>query len=77
MLSRQDYHVVIRPNSKHLPEVAKGYGGIGLESEVSVVVRRRQVTALAATERQRKCGFKPNMQRPTCVKHAHWKQNQH
>lgn len=55
-LSQQAYHVVIRPNSKHLPEVAKGYRGIGLESEVSVVVRRRQITAFAATQRQRRGG---------------------
>lgn len=53
MLSKQEYHVVIRPDAKHLPEVAKGDRGICLEPEVSIVVRWCQVAALTVSKRQR------------------------
>lgn len=52
MLTKQDYHVVIRPDAKHLPEVAEGHWCVRLEPEVSIVVSWCQVTALTASERQ-------------------------
>lgn len=63
MPSKQEYHVVIRSDAKHLPEVAKGHWGIRLESEVSIVVGWCQVTALTARQRQRKQRIKPNTKR--------------
>lgn len=52
MPSKQEYHVVIRPDAKHLSEVAEGNWGICLESEVSIVVGWCQVTALTASQTQ-------------------------
>lgn len=51
MLSKQEYHVVIRADAKHLPEVAKGDWGVGLEPEVSIVVSWRQVTPLTVRKK--------------------------
>lgn len=48
MLSKQEYHVVVRPDAKHFPEVAEGHWGVRLEPEVSIVVGWCQVTALTA-----------------------------
>lgn len=45
---RQEYHVVIGPDAKHLSEVTKGDWSVCFEPEVSVVVARCQVTAFAA-----------------------------
>lgn len=53
MLSNQEYHVVIRPDAKHLPEVAEGHRSICLEPEVSIVVSWCQVTALTASKRHK------------------------
>lgn len=61
MLSKQEYHIVIGPDAKHLPKVAKGNRGIRLESEVSIVVGWCQVTALTASQRQRRQRIKPNI----------------
>lgn len=51
MLSKQEYHIVIRADTKHLPEVAKGNWGISLKSEVSIVVSWCQVTALTVNDK--------------------------
>lgn len=46
--SKKNYHIVIRTDSKQLPEVTKGDGGVGLKPEVSIVVSWGQVAALTA-----------------------------
>ena len=43
--TKEEYHVVIWANAVHVPEVAKGDGGIGLKTEVHVVVSRCQIGA--------------------------------
>ncbi len=60
MLSKQEYHVVIRPDAKHLPEVAEGDWGVRLEPEVSIVVCWCQVTALTVRKRQRRERITPH-----------------
>lgn len=52
MLSEQEYHVVIRPDAKHLPEVAESDGGICLEPEVSIVMSWCQVTPFTENSNQ-------------------------
>lgn len=49
----QTYHVIIRTDAKHLPEVAEGHWGISLKSEVSIVVSGRQIAALTFRQKQR------------------------
>lgn len=43
--------VVIRPNAKEFSEVTKGDRSVGLKAEVTVVVGRRQVTALTENKK--------------------------
>ena len=42
------YHVVIRPDAKHLSEVAKGDRRVCFEPKISIMVSWSQVTALTA-----------------------------
>lgn len=44
------YQVIVRPDPKELPEVAKGDGCIGLKPEVLEVVGRGEVAAFTAEE---------------------------
>lgn len=52
MLSKQEYHVVVRPDAKHFPEVAKGDRCIRLEPEVSIMVGWCQVAPLTAGKKK-------------------------
>lgn len=49
-----EYHVVIRPDAEHLPEVAKGDWSVCLKPEVSIVVGWCQVTAFTVIKKQRR-----------------------
>lgn len=53
MLSKQEYHVVVRPDAKHFPEVAKGDRCIRLEPEVSIMVGWCQVAPLTAGKKKK------------------------
>lgn len=73
MLSKQEYHVVVRPDAKHFPEVAKGDRCICLEPEISIMVGWCQVAPLTAgrKKKNRRERSKPNTARLINVEKTH------